>query len=147
MGARYTAAEAAALERQALANGGSVRATPVRGTGESPVASRSAQIDETSPELFLPACKLHGLSRPVPEHRFHPDRKWRFDYAWLKLKVALEIDGGAYSQGRHTRGKGFIKDQEKRNEALLLGWKVFHCVPQDVKDGSVFELLKRALAP
>ncbi len=136
---KFSAAEEAALEAQY----GPARPAPVRMPGEE--ARQLVQGKEIDAVLFIEACRLHGLGRPIPEFRFHPDRKWRFDWAWPAQAIALEIDGGAYSQGRHTRGKGFIKDQEKRNEALLLGWKVFHCVPADVKDGRVFELLKRAL--
>ncbi len=95
--------------------------------------------------IFMEACRIHGLGRPIPEFRFDPNRRWRFDWAWPAQMVALEIDGGAYSQGRHTRGKGFIKDQEKLNEAALLGWLVLRTVPDDVQDGSIFELLARAL--
>ena len=64
---------------------------------------------------------------PVPEQelKFHDTRKWRFDYAWPKHKVALEVEGGIFSGGRHTRGVGFLKDMEKYNEAVLLGWRVF----------------------
>lgn len=142
---RISPAEAAVYERIAAERGATPLPRPVR-LEAAPVASSAVGIDETSPELFIPSCEHYGLGRPVPEHRFHPDRKWRFDYAWVAQKVALEIDGGAWTKGRHTRGKGFIKDQEKRNEALLMGWKVLHCVPQDVKDESVFALLKRALA-
>lgn len=59
------------------------------------------------------------------EYRFHPTRKWRFDYADPENKIAVEIDGGAFIQGRHTRGLGFIKDQDKCNAAVVLGWRVF----------------------
>lgn len=61
----------------------------------------------------------------VPEHRFHPIRKWRFDFAHLKSKVAIELEGGVYSFGRHNRAEGFLEDMEKYNAALELGWKVF----------------------
>ena len=43
------------------------------------------------------------------EFSFHPERRWRFDYAWPALKVALEIHGGVFTNGRHTRGKGFTR--------------------------------------
>jgi len=99
-----------------------------------------------NPSLFIALCKAHGLPEPVPEYRFC-ERGWKFDFAWPNSKpmVALEIDGGAYTQGRHTRGKGFIKDQQKRNRATVLGWQVFNCVPADVKDGSIFATLREVL--
>lgn len=111
----------------------------------APKAPGPSQTRKIDPDQFLADCERHGLPRPIAEHWFHPDRKWRFDWAFLDQRVALEIDGGA-GWGRHTRKKGFIDDQEKNNEALLRGWKVFHCVPADVMNEAVFHLLKRALA-
>jgi hypothetical protein len=40
------------------------------------------------------------------EHRFHPVRRWRFDAAFPARKVAVELDGGIFAAGRHTRGAG-----------------------------------------
>jgi hypothetical protein len=65
------------------------------------------------------------------EAMFHPSRNWRFDLAHEAGLVAIEIDGGAFSRGRHTRGAGFVEDQAKRNAATLLGWAVLHCTPRD----------------
>lgn len=59
------------------------------------------------------------------EKRFHPSRRWRFDFVIIGLdKVAVEVEGGVWSGGRHTRGSGYIGDMEKYNEAALRGWKV-----------------------
>lgn len=95
--------------------------------------------------LFEQLCQAHNLPTPEREVVFHPERKWRFDFGWLHYWVALEIDGGAWTRGRHTRGKGFISDMEKINEAQLLGWTVLRCTPEDVNSGAVFALLARAL--
>jgi hypothetical protein len=58
------------------------------------------------------------------EHRFHPVRKWRFDY-FHKSGVAIELEGGIFTGGRHTRGPGFLKDMEKYNNASSRGILVF----------------------
>jgi very-short-patch-repair endonuclease len=71
--------------------------------------------------LILFSLGLH----PLYEYRFHPVRKWRFDYAWPAQKVAIEFDGGVWARGRHNRPGGYIKDCEKKNEATFMGWKVF----------------------
>lgn len=67
----------------------------------------------------------------VREHRFHPKRKWPFDFAWLDLMVAVEIEGGHW-HGRHTRGKGFVDDCEKYNAATALGWRVLRFTSVDL---------------
>ena len=61
----------------------------------------------------------------VREHRFHLTRRWRFDFANIDARTAVEIEGGTWTGGRHTRGSGFVVDAEKYNEAALSGWVVF----------------------
>lgn len=80
-------------------------------------------------------CTEAGIVIPEYEYRFHPSRKWRFDCAWREHMIALEIEGGIWSQGRHTRGAGFLGDMEKYNAAVLLGWRVIRTTPQTLVDG------------
>ena len=58
------------------------------------------------------------------EYKFHPTRRWRFDYAILDKKIAIEYEGIVSNKSRHTNIKGYSKDCEKYNQAQLLGWKV-----------------------
>lgn len=81
--------------------------------------------------------QLVGLPDPVTELLFHPKRKWRFDYAWPTRMVALEVHGGIHSGGRHTRGRGFVEDRAKMNEATLLGWTVIEATPEHIKSGQL----------
>lgn len=65
---------------------------------------------------------------PMPEtqYRFHPTRKWRFDFAWPAERVAVEIHGGTWQRGRsgHTGGAGVQRDADKARAATLLGWRL-----------------------
>lgn len=81
--------------------------------------------------------QLVGLPDPVTELIFHPKRKWRFDYAWPTRMIALEVHGGIHSGGRHTRGRGFVEDRAKMNEATLLGWTVLEVTPEHIKSGQL----------
>jgi hypothetical protein len=85
-----------------------------------------------------------GLPAPVAEHRFHVERKWRFDYAWPVLKIALEVEGGVWTNGRHTRGAGFLKDCEKYNAAAVMGWRVLRVTPATLRTADTCEMLRRA---
>jgi len=71
---------------------------------------------------------------PVQEYRFHPTRKWRFDRAWVDERVAVEIDGGTFSGGRHTRGMGYHRQIEKSNAAILEGWVVLRYDTKHIND-------------
>lgn len=95
---------------------------------------------------FRCACVRGGLPEPVPELLFHPVRKWRFDWAWPAVKVALEIQGGVWVSGRHSRGKGQIGDMAKLNEAQILGWIVLQATPQQVESGEALEVVRGAIA-
>lgn len=67
----------------------------------------------------------------TPEHKGIPGRKFAFDYACIKHKVAIEIDGGIWrgSQGGHTSGTGKMRDMEKDREAILAAWVVARFAP------------------
>lgn len=66
------------------------------------------------------------IGTPEPEREFvlHPSRRFRFDFAWPHAKVAVEIEGGTWSQGRHVSGAGYERDCVKYNLAQYLGWRV-----------------------
>jgi len=66
------------------------------------------------------------LPDPVTEYRFDATRDWRFDFAWPDQLVAVELDGGTWTQGRHTRGTGYRDGCEKGNAAQAAGWIVLH---------------------
>ena len=65
------------------------------------------------------------------EFKFHPSRKWRADFAIPSRRLLIEIEGGAWSGGRHTRGAGFVGDMLKYNAAAILGYRVLRYQPQD----------------
>lgn len=78
------------------------------------------------------------------EYRFHPLRKWRFDFALAK-GIAVEVDGGIWIAGRHSRGAGMESDFEKCNEGALLGWRVLRFSTGQVKSGMAIDTIKRAM--
>lgn len=58
------------------------------------------------------------------EYRFHPERKFRFDFAIPQYKIAIEYEGIFAYKSRHTTVTGYSTDTEKYNLAVIAGWKV-----------------------
>ena len=79
------------------------------------------------------------------EHMFYPGRKWRIDFAIVELKIGIEIEGGVWTNGRHTRGNGFVDDMEKYNAAVTLGWVILRFTPQDLNKITTFETIKKVV--
>lgn len=90
-------------------------------------------------------CELAGLPVPVAEFKFHPVRRWRFDWAFVEQQLAVEQEGGVFIGGRHSRGVGFEADLIKYSEAMVLGWKVLRVSPAMVRDGRALGYLERLL--
>lgn len=82
----------------------------------------------------------------VREYRFYPSRMWRFDYAIPALRIAIEIDGGIWIQGRHNRASGYIGDMEKFNAAATLGWVVLKFTPQEQYSRKAFDLIAQTIS-
>jgi very-short-patch-repair endonuclease len=74
-----------------------------------------------------------------PEFQFHPERKWRADFAHVASRTLIEIEGGIFlrSGGRHNRGGGYAKDAEKYLEAALLGWTVLRLTERQLELGFI----------
>ena len=90
--------------------------------------------------------QLKATGKPPWQTEFRfCDRRWRFDFAWPIRKLAVEVEGGTWSGGRHTTGAGFEADCEKYNEATLLGWRVLRVTPHMIEDGRALVLIERAL--
>lgn len=97
--------------------------------------------DQTFPKV----CKAMGLPVPVAEYAFAKPRRWRFDLCWPEYRVALEIEGGAYTRGRHVRARGFLADCEKYSEAAVRGWLVIRVPPDELLRARTLDWIRRAI--
>lgn len=91
------------------------------------------------------AQQLSALKIPFcREYRFHPERKWRFDFFLVFRKIAIEVEGGLYG-GRHTKPEGFENDARKYNEAAAMGFLVLRFSTQMVKSGEAINFIEKLI--
>jgi very-short-patch-repair endonuclease len=96
---------------------------------------------------FLTLWRAFGYTerQPVAEYQFAWPRRWRFDFAFVAERVAVEMDGGQWvaNGGRHNRDS----DRDKLNQAAALGWRVLRFSNQQWADDphGCIALTKKAL--
>lgn len=102
-------------------------------------------------EQFALQLRAAKLPQPEREYRFHPTRQFRLDFAWPTLgdgrKLAVEIEGGIHSQGRHVRPHGYKRDLEKYNAAVAHGWTLMRFSTSMVFCGEALAAVEAFFAP
>ena len=89
---------------------------------------------------------LNALKIPfTKEFRFHPDRKWQADFRIDDMPILVEVEGGVFSNGRHTRGEGYTKDCEKYSAAAVNGWFVIRGTTAQIKAGLVIQWIEKLI--
>lgn len=101
----------------------------------------------SEPEDLL-AFQLKAVGIPFErEVAFAKPRLWRADFVIGGSSLLLiEIDGGTWTGGRHVTGQGHAADAEKRNEAVILGYRPLTFTPDQVKSGVALQTIEKALA-
>jgi hypothetical protein len=89
-------------------------------------------------------------------------RGWLFDIAWPHLRVAVEIEGGIFGKGKadggepcklcgespkgaHGTATGILRDIEKYNAGLMLGWRIYR-VPTHAITWETIHTIRQLLA-
>ena len=84
-----------------------------------------------------------GLPAVTREFKFAPPRRWKTDFAWPDFRLILEVEGGAYTHGRHTRGASYVADMEKYNELAIRGFFLLRVTPGQVETGEALQVVER----
>ena len=101
--------------------------------------------------LLLEQIRQARLPEPEQQVAIIPKRRYRFDFAYPHLMVAIEVDGGTWKQTNRGRSAGhahparITHDNEKRNLARLLGWRVFQFDTTAINDGSALEMVRQVI--
>jgi len=100
--------------------------------------------------VFVQLLREAGLPDPKGEVQFalssDDPRKFALDYAWPDAKLGVEVEGGVWSRGAHGRGSGILRDMEKQNVAVVLGWRILRFTPSHLVQPETVALIQQALA-
>jgi len=108
---------------------------------------RIAGLPAPERELRIAALATGGTGSGVRARRAAAGlNDWRFDIAWPHAKVAIEVDGGGWAGGRHSRGQGIESDCAKLSTAVALGWRVLRVTPKQCRDGRALAWAEAVLA-
>ena len=94
--------------------------------------------------LFTALLKREHIPEPCEEWIFARPRKFRFDYAWPEIRLALEVEGGVYTKQAHGSITGILRDMEKYNLAAVNGWRVLRVTPDKLHDLQTIALVAAA---
>lgn len=85
-----------------------------------------------------------GLGSAVPEFKFAAalKREFRADIGYPQEHLLIELEGGNWTRGRHTRGQGYEKDCEKYSIASILGYTLIRVTYGMIQDGRAYQLMK-----
>lgn len=107
---------------------------------------RALKVTPHQKEYRFAAIACGGTGKGVRQRLKSSGLKdWRFDFAWPERNFAVEVEGGAFTNGRHTRGVGFTEDLRKYHFAVSLNWTVYRCGSELVKSGEAAQLIKTLL--
>jgi len=104
-----------------------------------------ANFQSNGADLLAFQLKACGLSGFVRELQFHPTRKWRIDIAFPAQRLAIEVDGGIATGGRHVRIAGVLADCEKTCHLAIEGWRLIRVATIQVKSGEALSWIEQAL--
>ena len=96
-------------------------------------------------DVFAAQLDAVGLDGYVREYQAIPGRRFRFDLCWVKERLPVEIQGGTYSRGAHSRPLGIKRDYEKGNLAIKYGWRVLQFDADMVKSGQALDFTEKML--
>lgn len=114
-------------------------------SGKSKYAVKRPKTPSPLEEELLQQIQLRGLPEPEREYKFIKDRRFRSDFAYPKQKILLEVEGGVWTNGRHTRGAGYANDCKKYNLASMHGWLLLRFTDEVIKNGEAVLMIEEAL--
>ena len=107
-----------------------------------PASVKKERVVSEGEAVLSQHLRAHNISFEQ-EFQFNADRKWRADFHLIGMGILIEVEGGIWSNGRHTRGKGYLGDLDKYNAATMMGYQVIRFSTEQVKSGKAIEQIEK----
>jgi len=119
----------------------------IKPLGKKLFAAKKKPKPKKTTDFFCALCRSDIKIEMVMEHIFLVDRRYRFDYANLEFKIAIEKDGGVWMKGggAHSRPQNILRDMEKLTLANVNGWIVIRRTPQQLHKRETLDLILQAV--
>lgn len=102
-------------------------------------------VDSELEMLLYTRLERAGLPLGEGQCRIVPGRQFVWDRCWRNQRVAVEVQGGIWINGAHSRGSGVERDSIKQSMAAALGWRVLPITKSMIEDGTAVALIAQAL--
>lgn len=96
-------------------------------------------------DIFAMQLDAVGLDGYVREYQAIPGRRFRFDFAFIRENLLIEINGGTFTRGGHSTGTGIRRDYTKQNLCQIAGYKLLTFDADMVKSGQALDFTERML--
>ena len=125
------------------------RRAPMPATADSPAAvlkraQQAAARTRWEDQLWRDIRAAH-LPEPARQYLFHPTRRYRADFCFIPERLLVEVQGGVWVAGRHTRAQGYEDDCRRTCDALEHGWRILPVTPDMVASGEAVARIERVL--
>ena len=110
------------------------------------VRAESRSLESALEVKFARVLRRSDLPPPVPQHEVLVDGRpiARIDFAYPDARLAIEIDGYEFHQGRAR----WQHDLTRRSRLATLGWRVLHFTASDLREpAAVVAAISAALQP
>lgn len=108
----------------------------------SSAKARRSALEETLAMQIRAAGLAGGMERELCPVQ---GRRWRVDFAWPARRLVVEVEGGIWTGGRHSRGAGFESDVEKYGRLTADGWTVLRVTAHVIRSGQALQWIEQIL--
>ena len=138
------------------------RRAPTPATADSPAAvlkraQAAAARTRWEDQLWRDIRAAH-LPEPTRQYHWHPQRRYRSDFAYVPERLLVEVQGGVWGRynartgeweagkrSGHSGGTGMEDDCRRTCDALEHGWRILPVTPDMVASGEAVARIERVL--